>query len=48
MSQKSGEGKKIISDNRQARFNYHIIETYEAGVALQGTEVKSIREGKVN
>lgn len=48
MSQKNSEGRKIISDNRQARFNYHIIETYEAGVALQGTEVKSIREGKVN
>ena len=48
MSKKSDEGKKIISDNRQARFNYHIIETYEAGVSLQGTEVKSIREGKVN
>ncbi|RQH17917.1 SsrA-binding protein SmpB [Okeania hirsuta] len=48
MNKKSSEGRKIISDNRQARFNYHIIETYEAGVALQGTEVKSIREGKVN
>ena len=48
MNKKNGEGYKIISDNRQARFNYHIIETYEAGVALQGTEVKSIREGKVN
>ncbi|NEP89031.1 MAG: SsrA-binding protein SmpB [Okeania sp. SIO2C2] len=48
MNKKSGEGYKIISDNRQARFNYHIIETYEAGVALQGTEVKSIREGNVN
>ena len=48
MSQKNSEGRKIISDNRQARFNYHIIETYEAGVSLQGTEVKSIREGKVN
>ena len=48
MSQKNSEGRKIISDNRQGRFNYHIIETYEAGVALQGTEVKSIREGKVN
>lgn len=48
MSKQTGEGRKIISDNRQARFNYHIIETYEAGVSLQGTEVKSIREGKVN
>ncbi len=48
MNKKSSEGYKIISDNRQARFNYHIIETYEAGIALQGTEVKSIREGKIN
>ncbi len=48
MSKNNGEGYKIISDNRQARFNYHILETYEAGVSLQGTEVKSIREGRVN
>jgi SsrA-binding protein len=41
-------GIKIISDNRQARFLYEIIETYEAGVSLLGTEVKSIRGGKVN
>lgn len=39
---------KIISDNRQARFLYEILETYEAGIQLVGTEVKSIREGKVN
>jgi SsrA-binding protein len=39
---------KIISDNRQARFLYEILETYEAGVQLVGTEVKSIRAGKVN
>lgn len=39
---------KIISDNRQARFLYEIIETYEAGIQLVGTEVKSIRAGKVN
>ena len=39
---------KIISDNRQARYLYEIIETYEAGVQLVGTEVKSIRAGKVN
>ncbi|MBR8827520.1 MAG: SsrA-binding protein SmpB [Gomphosphaeria aponina SAG 52.96 = DSM 107014] len=42
------EGIKIISDNRQARYLYEIIETYEAGVQLSGTEVKSIRAGKVN
>ncbi|OKH13399.1 SsrA-binding protein SmpB [[Limnothrix rosea] IAM M-220] len=39
---------KLISDNRQARFRYEILETLEAGVALVGTEVKSIRAGKVN
>ncbi|BBA79321.1 SsrA-binding protein [cyanobacterium endosymbiont of Rhopalodia gibberula] len=39
---------KIISDNRKARFLYEILETYEAGIALVGTEVKSIRAGKVN
>ena len=39
---------KIVSDNRQARFLYEIMETYEAGVVLVGTEVKSIRAGKAN
>ncbi len=39
---------KIVSDNRQARFQYEILETFEAGVQLVGTEVKSIRAGKVN
>ncbi len=39
---------KIVSDNRKARFLYEILETYEAGIALAGTEVKSIRAGKVN
>lgn len=39
---------KVISDNRKARFLYEILETYEAGLQLMGTEVKSIREGKVN
>lgn len=47
MSEK-GNGYKILSDNRQARFQYHILETYEAGLELFGTEVKSIRAGKVN
>ncbi|MBE9077960.1 SsrA-binding protein SmpB [Romeria aff. gracilis LEGE 07310] len=44
----AGGGFKIVSDNRQARFTYEILETYEAGVVLLGTEVKSIRAGKVN
>ena len=39
---------KIISDNRKARFQYEILETLEAGIQLQGTEVKSVRAGKVN
>ena len=39
---------KIISDNRQARFLYEILETYEVGIELKGTEVKSVRAGKVN
>ncbi|NES17782.1 MAG: SsrA-binding protein SmpB [Symploca sp. SIO3E6] len=43
-----GESYKVISDNRQARFRYEVLETYEAGIELKGTEVKSIREGKVN
>ncbi len=47
MSEKS-EGYKVISDNRQARYLYEILETYEAGIQLTGTEVKSIRAGKVN
>ena len=42
------EGIKIVSDNRQARFLYEILETYEAGIELKGTEVKSIRQGKSN
>ena len=44
----SSGGIKIIADNRKARFQYEILDTYEAGLALTGTEVKSIREGKVN
>jgi SsrA-binding protein len=39
---------KAASLNRQAYHHYHILETFEAGMVLQGTEVKSIREGKVN
>ncbi len=39
---------KLISDNRKAGFDYHILETFEAGLVLTGTEVKAIREGRVN
>ena len=37
-----------VATNKKARRDYHISETYEAGIQLRGTEVKSIREGKVN
>lgn len=43
-----GEGIKIVATNRRARHEYHILETWEAGLVLQGTEVKALREGKVN
>ena len=39
---------KIIADNRKARHDYFVIESYEAGVELFGTEVKSVRQGAVN
>ena len=41
-------GIKIIAENRAARHEYFVLETYEAGIELFGTEVKSIRGGKVN
>ncbi|MBP2654767.1 MAG: smpB [Firmicutes bacterium] len=39
---------KIVAENRKARHDYHIHENYEAGIALTGTEVKSLRAGKAN
>ena len=39
---------KIVCENRKARHDYFIHETYEAGIALQGTEVKSLRAGRAN
>ena len=44
----SSDGFKIVSDNREARYQYEILETYETGIELLGTEVKSIRQGRVN
>jgi SsrA-binding protein len=41
-------GIKTITTNRRARHDYHIVDTYEAGIALEGMEVKSLREGKVS
>lgn len=42
------EGTKIACENRKARHDYHIEDTYEAGIVLKGTEVKSLRQGKGN
>lgn len=44
----SEENIKIISQNKKARHDYFILETIEAGIELSGTEVKSVRQGKVN
>jgi SsrA-binding protein len=46
--EKEREARRPIAENRKARHDYHILEQFEAGVALLGTEVKSIREGGVN
>ena len=39
---------RVLAQNRRARFEYEILKTYEVGIELKGTEVKSIREGKIN
>lgn len=44
----TGPAIKIITKNKKAFHDYHIMETYEAGIVLQGTEVKSLRQGKAN
>src|SRR5947207_5331968 len=48
MAAKSDRKLRIIADNRKARFNYEIGEVFEAGIALTGSEVKSLRAGKAS
>ena len=48
MPRDSAEGKKTVASNRRARHEYDVLERMEAGIALTGTEVKSIRAGKVS
>ena len=48
MKRKTNPGLKIICLNRKASFNYFFIELIEAGIVLKGSEIKSIRDGKVN
>jgi SsrA-binding protein len=45
---KREDAQKVIADNRKAAHDYHFLETFEAGIALLGTEVKSIRHGGAN
>ena len=42
------KAQRLIADNRKALHDYHVLDSWEAGVALLGTEVKAIREGRVN
>jgi SsrA-binding protein len=42
------KAQRIVADNRKAFFDYHVLESLEAGIALLGTEIKAIREGRVN
>lgn len=44
----ASDDETLIADNRKAHFDYHILESFEAGVQLLGTEVKGIREGKAS
>jgi len=47
-ARQSKSGGADVATNRQARFRFHLLEKWEAGIALQGSEVKSLREGKAN
>ncbi len=48
MAKKPEPGRKIVAENRKARYSYQIGETFEAGIQLAGTEVKSLRLSKAN
>ena len=45
---KKNQDRSVLATNRRARHDYHILETYECGIVLVGTEIKSLREGKVS
>lgn len=48
MAARKDDGRRLVAENRKARFEYLIGETYEAGIQLAGTEVKSLRQGQAN
>ena len=48
MSDEKTNGEKVVASNRRARHEYFLLETFETGIALRGTEVKSLRQGKAS
>ncbi|HVW54039.1 MAG TPA: SsrA-binding protein SmpB [Rhizobiaceae bacterium] len=48
MVKEKNPNNKTVAENRKARFSYEVLDTYEAGLALTGTEVKSLRQGQAN
>ncbi len=48
MAKKNPDGRTVIASNRKARHDYHIEDTFEAGIALMGTEVKALRMGRAS
>jgi SsrA-binding protein len=48
MSAKTDDGRRIVAENRKARHEYFLTDTWEAGLELRGTEVKSLRRGQAN
>jgi len=48
MADQEERGEKVVTTNRKARYDFEILDTYEAGIVLTGTEVKSLRQGNAN
>ncbi|MBT2383696.1 SsrA-binding protein SmpB [Streptomyces sp. ISL-11] len=48
MAKETGTGRKLVAQNKKARHDYHILDTYECGMVLTGTEVKSLRQGRTS
>src|SRR5215470_8248676 len=48
MAKPKDSTEQLVADNRKAHYDFHLLETFEAGLALRGTEVKAMREGRAN
>lgn len=48
MAKKAKSADNVLAQNKKARHDYTILETYEAGIVLTGTEIKSVRNGRIN